>query len=135
MSSTPSPLAGKSAVIVEDEGLTQLLLRKCLTGAGMKVVGCAANGQAGVDLVLDVRPDLVLMDINMPGEIDGLEAAQTILSLYRVCIVMVTAYSEAENRRRAAEVSTCGYLVKPVTDATLIPALERAYVGWAAAND
>ena len=69
-------LAGKSVVVVEDEGITQMQLRRILRNAGLKVVGSATNGAEGVEVVLRERPDLVLMDIRMPGSFDGLEAAR-----------------------------------------------------------
>lgn len=83
-----SPLAGKRVVIVEDEGITQMLLRRMLKEAGLTVLTSAVNGEEGVRTVLRERPDLVLMDIRMPGSFDGLEAARRILAEYRVCIVM-----------------------------------------------
>src|SRR5689334_15170263 len=72
-------LKGKRVVIVEDEGITQMQLRKILTPAGITVVGAAISGPEGVEIVLREKPDLVLMDIRMPGEYDGLEAARRIL--------------------------------------------------------
>ena len=72
-------LSGKRAVIVEDEGITQLQLRKLLRSEGIQVVGAASDGQEGVELVLKERPDFVLMDIRMPV-MDGLEAMGRILA-------------------------------------------------------
>ena len=66
-------------------------LRKLLTKAGLTVVGYALRGEEGVATVLRERPDLVLMDITMPGEMDGLEAARRILAEFPTCITMVTA--------------------------------------------
>lgn len=74
-------LAGMRVVICEDEGITQLQLKRILTLAGLKVVGVAGDGQAGVETVLRERPDLVLMDIKMPV-MDGLEAARQIMAAY-----------------------------------------------------
>src|SRR5689334_9601672 len=71
-------LMGKRAVIVEDEGVTQLQLRRILRSEGMEVVGLAANGLEAIEVVLEKRPDVVLMDIRMPI-MDGLEAARIIL--------------------------------------------------------
>jgi two-component system, response regulator PdtaR len=122
-----SLLSGKRVVIVEDEGITQMQLRRILKNAGLTVLASAVNGEEGVTTVLRERPDLVLMDIKMPGSIDGLEAARQILAEYHVCIVMLTAFSDAEYRQRAQELKTCGYVVKPITTESLLPQLEAAY--------
>jgi YesN/AraC family two-component response regulator len=123
----PSPiLAGKRAVVVEDEGITQMQLRRMLRHAGLVVVGSATTGDEAVDIVLKQRPDIVLMDIRMPGPIDGLEAARRILSEYSVCIIMLTAFSEDEYLQRAQKIHVCGYVLKPVTTDVLIPRIEEA---------
>ncbi len=119
-------LAGKRAVIVEDEGITQLQLSRILRLEGLLVVGTATNGQEAIDVVLATRPDLVLMDIRMPV-MDGLEATERILAEYRVCIVMLTAFSDEEYRKRAEALETCGYVLKPVTAETLMPQLKAAF--------
>jgi len=119
-------LKGKRAVIVEDEGVTQLQLRKILTSQGIDVIGLAANGKDSVDLVLRAKPDLVLMDICMPV-MDGLEATRRILQTYSVCIVMLTAFSEEEYQQEAKEIGAAGFVLKPVTSDTLIPQLALAF--------
>ncbi len=121
-----SILAGKRVVVVEDEGVTQMQLRRLLKNAGLSVVASAANGPDGVEAVLSERPDLVLMDIRMPGPFDGLEAARRILAEYCVCIVMLTAFSQDEYRKRAADLNVCGYILKPVTTESLLPQIETA---------
>jgi CheY-like chemotaxis protein len=119
-------LRGKRAVIVEDEGLTQLQLKKLLQSEGIKVVGAASNGKEGVEFVLRERPDFGLMDIHMP-EMDGLQATERILAEYHVCIVMLTAFSDESYRQRASELGVCGYVLKPVTIETLMPQLKALY--------
>jgi AmiR/NasT family two-component response regulator len=119
-------LSGKRAVIVEDEGVTQLQLRKILTSQGIDVVGLATNGRDAVDLVLRTKPDLVLMDIFMPI-MDGLEACRLILKTYSVCIVMLTAFSEEEYQQEAKEIGAAGYVLKPVTSDTLMPQIALAF--------
>ena len=122
-------LHGKRVVVCEDEGITQLQLRRVLTRAGMQVVGAAINGQEAVDIVLRERPDLVLMDIYMPL-IDGLEAARRILETQPVCIIMLTAFSDEDYLRRAQEVGASGYVVKPITGDTLLPQIRTAYQAY-----
>lgn len=121
-----SILNGKRVVIVEDEGITQMQLHRLLTLMKMEVAGTARSGPKGLETVLAEKPDLVLMDIRMPGEYDGLEAARRILEVQSVCIVMLTAFSEQGFRERAQEIGVCGYIVKPIDQETLIPQLEAA---------
>jgi response regulator NasT len=116
-------LAGLRAVVVEDEGLTVWQLRRLLTRVGITIVGEAADGAAGVALVLRERPDLVLMDIRMPV-LDGLSATRQLLSQLPVCVVMVSAYTEYRDEARAAGAS--GYLSKPFGP-DLVAQLDAAY--------
>jgi len=102
-----------------------------LKNAGLKVVASAINGEQGVESVLRERPDLVLMDIRMPGSFDGLEAARRILAVYSVCIVMLTAFSDEEYQKQAEELKLCGYVLKPVTTESLIPKIEAAIRNFA----
>lgn len=119
-------LTGKRVVVVEDEGITQLQIRKMLRRQGLDVVGDAADGKEAIRVVLETRPDIVLMDIRMPI-MDGLEASRQILEEYQVCIVMLTAFSEAEYQRKAEKIGACGYVVKPITSETLMPQIQAAY--------
>lgn len=124
--STPSSLAGKRIVTVEDESITQLQLRKVLTRAGLIVVGQAMNGRDGVELILREKPDLVTMDITMPI-MDGLEATRQVMEKDDTCVVIVSAYTNDEYRQRAEAVGASGYVVKPIAAASLLPALEYIY--------
>jgi two-component system, response regulator PdtaR len=124
-SGVPVNLQGKRAVVVEDQGLTQMQLKKVLQRQGVEIVGVASNGAEAVEVVLTTRPDFVLMDIHMPI-MNGLDAAERILAEYHVCIVMLTAYSEQEYQRRAQELGACGYSLKPITAASLIPTIQHA---------
>jgi len=106
-------------------------LKRILTQAGLVVVGIAGDGQAGVEAVLRERPDLVLMDINMPV-MNGLEAARQIMGGYRVCMVFLTAYATEEYREEAAAVGASGYILKPITAQALLPQLKQACVRFTA---
>jgi YesN/AraC family two-component response regulator len=117
--------AGKRVVIVEDEGIIQLQLRKSLSRLGLQVIGSALTGEEGVELCLRERPEIIFMDINMPGKIDGLEAARRILAAYRPCLVMLTAYTEFEKEAKA--IGACGYIIKPVNEQILRYCLKLAY--------
>jgi len=125
LSGEDEQLVGRTVVIVEDEGITQLQLKRLLSSAGMRPVGVAGDGASGVATVLRERPDIVLMDVKMPGDIDGLEAARRILAVFSTCIVIVTAYDHY--KQEAFALGACGYVTKPVDGASLQPALAAAY--------
>jgi AmiR/NasT family two-component response regulator len=118
-------LADKRIVICEDEGITVMQLERALTRAGLVVVGKASNGQDGVEIVLRERPDIVLMDIVMPGQ-DGLESMRQILAEFPTCVVMLTANSDDEHMEEARAIGAAGYIPKPVTAEHLLPALKQA---------
>src|SRR4051812_11348361 len=81
-------LKDRRVVIVEDEAITQIQLRKICLVAGMQVVGQASDGEEGVQAALRLHPDIILMDVNMPL-LDGLSAAERILKELSVCVVML----------------------------------------------
>ena len=120
-----SCLSGKRVVIAEDQGVTQLQLSRILRSEGVDVVGLAGNGRDAVELVLRTRPDFVVMDVQMPV-MDGLEASRQILDQFHVCIVMLTAYTEAEHQLEARAIGACGYVLKPITAISLVPHLVTA---------
>ena len=118
-------LRGKRAVIAEDEGVTQVQLRRMLRSHGVEVVGIASNGQEALDMALRTRPDLVIMDVRMPI-LDGLEASRRLLANFSTCVVILTAFTDEEHRTAAHEIGVSGYVVKPVTAQTLLPKLAEA---------
>jgi two-component system, response regulator PdtaR len=112
-------------LICEDEGLTALRLKKALTGLGYEVVGEAKNGEEAVSLAARLKPDAILMDIRMP-KLDGIGATEQIMASRPTAIVMITAYSERELVEAALRAGASGYLVKPVSDEQIEPALAVA---------
>src|SRR4051812_39061284 len=100
-------------------------LREMLEEEGYAVVGEAADGEAAVALAEEHRPDLVVLDVKMPG-LDGISAAERIVAARRAPVVMLTAFSQPELVARAREAGAMAYLVKPFTKADLLPAIEVA---------
>jgi response regulator NasT len=117
-------------VVVEDESLIRLDLVEMLTEAGYEVVGQAADGESGVRLVRELRPDVVLMDVKMPV-LDGVSAAEALAADSIAPIVLLTAFSQSDLVERALAAGVQGYVVKPFTLAELRPAIEIARARFA----
>ena len=115
----------KRVVIAEDEGMTILLLRRALTMAGYEVVKAVPDGEQAVLAARELKPDFLVMDINMP-RMTGIEAARQITAERPVPIVMLTAYSEQSLVEEAIEAGACAYLVKPVVVEQVAPAVRTA---------
>jgi len=118
----PEPLR---ILIADDEAVIRLGLRSMLEDQGYRVVGEAADGDRALALVRRLRPDLLLLDIKMPG-IDGLQAARALLAEPPVPVIVLTAYADREFVDRAKEAGVLAYLVKPVRESDLRPAIEVA---------
>lgn len=131
-SSTPDKKA--RVLICEDEGLTALRLKKALASLGYEVVGEAKNGEEAVAQAERLKPDAILMDIRMP-KLDGIAATERIMAARPTAIVMITAYSERELVDAAVRAGASGYLVKPVSDEQIEPALAVALNRFAELRD
>jgi response regulator NasT len=112
-------------VIAEDEAIIRLDLKELLEEEGYEVVGETGRGDEAVELVRDLRPDLVILDIKMPG-LDGLSAAREIAGDRLAAVLMVTAFSQRELVEQARDAGALAYLVKPFQKSDLIPAIEVA---------
>jgi len=112
-------------MIVDDEPLIRLDLREMLEERGYAVVAEAADGEDAVEVALAERPDLMFMDIKMP-RLDGLAALERIHQTCRIPAIMLTAWAQADLVEQAVDLGVFGYLVKPVKEAELLPAIEVA---------
>ena len=112
-------------VIAEDEAIIRLDLKETLEEEGYDVVGETGRGDKAVELVRELRPDLAILDIKMPG-MDGLEAA-ALINAERLCgVLILTAFSQREIIEQARDSGALAYLVKPYQKSDLIPAIEVA---------
>ena len=111
-------------VVAEDEAIIRLDIVQTLGEAGFAVVGQAGDGAEAVRLAIELKPDLVLMDIKMPGT-DGLQAAEA-LSEHNIPVVLLTALSSPDLVDRASAAGVFNYVVKPFNPSNLIPALKIA---------
>lgn len=112
-------------LLADDEALIRLDLREMLTEVGHEIVGEAANGQEAVQLAQELHPDIVIMDVKMLV-MDGLTAAQQITEAEIAPVLLLTAYSQQDIVARATEAGVIAYLVKPVREQQLFPAIEVA---------
>lgn len=123
--SAPNAPAGHRVVVAEDEPLIRLDISECLSEAGYEVVGEAANGAEAIELVNDLEPDVVVMDVKMP-EMDGITAAEKLMEKRACAVVMLTAFSQQDLVKRASDAGAMAYVVKPFNPSDLIPAVEIA---------
>ena len=112
-------------LLADDEALIRMGLRAMIEDAGHQVVGAVTDGRSAVAMAQMVNPDLVILDIKMPG-MDGLEAARQIMAQRPMPIVMLTAYSQRELIEQAKAASVFAYLIKPVKEELLGPTLDLA---------
>ena len=117
--------APTKVLIGEDEAIIRLDLKEMLEEEGFDVVGEAADGEAAVRLAGERSPDLVIMDIKMPG-LDGLSAAERIRESPGCAVLVLTAFSQKDLVKKAAEAGAMAYLVKPFQKTDLLPAIDIA---------
>lgn len=116
----------KKVLIVEDEPITAMEMKSTLRKIGYEVVSVVDRGSRAIKIVEDESPEIVLMDVNLKGEKDGIETAKQIRKITEIPIVYVTAYSNEDTLERASHTNPEGYLVKPVTDDDLASTLKMA---------
>ncbi len=128
-------ITGRSlrVVIAEDEAVIRMGLKALVTSLGHQVVDTAANGLDALKKTKRLKPDLLLLDIKMPGQ-DGLAVAETLAKEMPLPIVMLTAFSDKALIERAANAAVMGYLVKPIHEGKLGPMIEIALARFEAAQ-
>ncbi len=117
------PAAPWRILIADDESLIRLDLREMLTQLGYEIVAEAGDGRSAMELARRLRPDLVIMDIKMPG-VDGITAAEDLTREKIAPVVLLTAYSDQALVEQAKEAGVVGYVVKPFRQAELMPVIE-----------
>jgi response regulator NasT len=112
-------------VIAEDEAIIRLDLKETLEGEGYEVVGDCGRGDQAIELVRDLKPDVVILDIKMPG-LDGIETCRQITRERDAAVVILTAFSQRDLIESARDAGALAYLVKPFSLRELVPAVEIA---------
>lgn len=113
-------------LIVEDDYFIALDSEATLLRAGHEVLGIAATGEQAVALALNARPDLIIMDIRLRGDMDGVDAATEIYRRTGIASIFATAYSNPELKERAAPADPLGWVSKPFTPRELMGAVNHA---------
>lgn len=109
-------MSDKAILLVEDDDIIAKVADWRLKNLGYKVCGRATTGAEAMELVVKNKPDLVLMDINIKGEIDGIETAKMIKKGFNIPVIYVTSHSDGPTLERARETKPDGFIVKPFDD-------------------
>ncbi len=115
-----------SILIVEDDFIVAKVIEKSLRELDYRICGMVSTGEEAVKLAEQERPDLVLMDINLQGDMDGIVAAEQIHSRQNIPVVFLTAFSDQKTFSRALETAPYGYIIKPFQTNTLATTIEVA---------
>lgn len=111
--------------VVEDEGIVAMDISKCLASLGYEVTFISDSGEKVLELVKESLPDLILMDVELKGQLNGLDTARLLRQKYSIHIVFLTAFEDETTLNRIGELSPDGYLVKPFEDDQLENTLKR----------
>ena len=113
-------------LIVEDEAVVSLDIARRLEKMGYEVLARVASGEEALELVQETPPDLVLMDINLQGKLDGIETATQLNQEYDLPVIYLTAYAGESTLERAKKSKPYGYILKPFKERELCAAIEIA---------
>lgn len=106
-------MTGERILVVEDELIVAMNIESKLQELGYEVIDVVDNGKDAIDRALETKPDLILMDIVLKGEMDGIEVVRRINSTMDVPVIYLTAYSDDEVIQRAKRTEPYGYILKP----------------------
>ncbi|MFW5770151.1 MAG: response regulator [Spirochaetota bacterium] len=116
----------KTILLVEDEAIIGLDIKRFLESQGYSVVGPAKNCDAALEMVEEYKPDILLMDILISGEMDGIELYEKISENYSIPVVYMTAHSDVATLKKANLTNPYGYVLKPINHNELISVVELA---------
>lgn len=119
-------MVSTNILIVEDERIVALDIKSSLESLGYTVTGIVASGEAALAKVAESQPDLVLMDINLKGDMDGVETAEQIRAHFSIPVIYLTAYADNNTLQRAKLTEPFGYILKPFEEKELNISIEMA---------
>lgn len=113
-------------LVVEDERIIAWDIKHCLENSGYRVPAIIACGEQAISKVEELQPDLVLMDMMLKGDMNGIQAAETIINNFNIPVVFLTAYSDESTIKKAKATQPFGYVIKPFEETQLITTIEIA---------
>lgn len=116
-----------SVLVVEDESIVSKDIQYSLKKLGYNVVGVAATGQKAIDLCGEKMPDIILMDIMLKGDINGIEASTRIKESYNIPVIFLTAYADENTLSKAKVTEPYAYIIKPFKEIDLHTSIEMAF--------
>ena len=116
-----------TVLIVEDDMILSMVLERMITKLGYSVVGKVITGQGAIDSATELKPDLILMDIQLKDNIDGINAMHEIRNTSDVPVIYITGNSDEYNQSRAKETNYIDYLVKPIQMSDLKVSIDKAF--------
>lgn len=119
-------MSNGSILIVEDDDIIARVTDWRLKNLGYTVCGRASTGAEAMELLISQKPDLVLMDINIRGDIDGIDTAMMIKKGFNIPVIYITSHSDGPTLERAKETKPDGFIIKPYEDTDLRVAIELA---------
>ncbi|WP_293131255.1 EAL domain-containing protein [Microcoleus sp. bin38.metabat.b11b12b14.051] len=119
-------MLARKILIVEDESIIAEDISDSLIALGYSITGIVYSGEEAIQSATELRPDLILMDVNLQGEIDGITAAEEIRGLFHIPVVYLTAYADENTLRRVNATQPFGYIVKPFEEKNLHTTIQLA---------
>ncbi|MFN4151858.1 MAG: response regulator [Candidatus Sericytochromatia bacterium] len=115
----------KKILIVEDERIVAIDIKSTLEAEGFEIVDIVISGEAAIEKAIELKPDLILMDIFLRGSLNGIEASKKIKENMDIPIIYLTAYEDKATIDKAKETNPVEYLVKPFEEDVLIETIKR----------
>jgi two-component system, response regulator PdtaR len=119
-------MTGEKILIVEDNAIVALETKERLKKLGYTIAGVIGTGRDAIKMACSTKPDLILMDINLKGDIDGITVAEQIAGTCPAPVIYITAYSNEGTRARAMKTNPVAFLVKPFREQELYSSIEMA---------
>jgi two-component system, LytTR family, response regulator LytT len=116
----------KNILVIEDEAIVSKDIQQSLKKLGYNIVGSAATGEKAIELAIEHKPDLVLMDIMLKGDMSGIEAAEQIKEKVKIPVIYLTAYADENTLSKAKVTEPYGYIIKPFKEIDLHTSIEMA---------